>query len=98
MSDTRRTFSKEFKLQILEEIDDGVPMAELTRRYKLSRTTIWKWRQGLQDSPEQPFPGRGIKRKASAKKVAEMERLIGRLTMENDFLKNALSRLKGGGK
>lgn len=98
MSDNRRTFSKEFKLQILEEVDDGVPMAELSRRYKLSRTTIWKWRQSLENSPVNPFPGKGKERKPGTKKIAQMERLIGRLSMENDFLKNALSRLKGGGK
>ena len=98
MSDIRRTFTKEFKLQVLEEVDDGVPMAELSRRYNLSRTTIWKWRQSLKDSPQNPFPGKGVQPNSASKKVAEMERLIGRLTMENDFLKNALSRLKGGGK
>lgn len=98
MSDIRRTFSKEFKLQVLEEVDDGVPMVELCRRYKLSRTLIWKWRQGLKNSPENPFPGKGFERKPGNKKIAEMERLIGRLTMENDFLKNALKRLKENGR
>ena len=98
MSDNRRAFTKEFKLQVLDEADDGIPMAELSRRYKLSRTTIWKWRQSLKSSPQNPFPGKGVQREPTKKKVAEMERLIGRLTMENDFLKNALSRLKGGGK
>lgn len=98
MSSGRRMLSKELKLQILQEADDGVPMAELSRRYKLSRTTIWKWRQSVLNAPDDPFPGKGSGTKTESKKVAEMERLIGRLTMENDFLKNALRRLRESGR
>jgi len=97
MSSVRRVLSKELKLQILQEADDGVSMAELSRRYKLSRTTIWKWRQSIRNAPDNPFPGKGSRAKSESKKVAEMERLIGRLTMENDFLKNALRRLRESG-
>lgn len=98
MSESRRVFSKEFKLQVLEEADDGVPMVELCRRYGLSRTLIWKWRQKLKNAPDNPFPGKGEKPKSDSKKIADMERLIGRLTMENDFLKNALRRLRETGR
>lgn len=95
MAKERRAFSKEFKLQILEEVDDGVPIIELCRRYKLTRSTVWRWQQSLMKKPDDPFPGKGHHTQSdSKKKVAELERMVGRLTMENDFLRSALRRLR----
>lgn len=87
MSTPRRVFSKELKMQIPEEADDGVPIAELCRRYEITRSMISKWRNNVKNKPDNPFPGKGVKVKAESKRIAELERLIGRLTIENDFLK-----------
>lgn len=93
MSVKRRTYSREFKLQVFGEADAGVPVAELCRRYELASGMIAKWRRQLKNSPSNPFPGKGS-RSTDQAKIAEMERLIGRQAMEIDFLKNALKRLK----
>lgn len=93
MSAKRRTYSREFKLQVIGEADAGVSVAELSRRYELSSDMIAKWRRQLRNSPANPFPGKGSKNTDKAK-IAEMERLIGRQAMEIDFLKNLLKRLK----
>ncbi|MHB1003794.1 MAG: transposase [Thermoleophilia bacterium] len=96
MSKPRRVFSKEFKLQIIEEIEDGTPVTEICRRYELQRSTVWKWRQSAQNAPDDPFPGRGKRnsKRSESQRIAELERLAGRLTLENDFLKNALRRMR----
>lgn len=93
MSSKRRTYSREFKLQVIGEADAGIPVAELCRRYELSSGMIAKWRRQLKNSPHEPFPGKGSRSTEQAK-IAAMERLIGRQAMEIDFLKNVLQRLK----
>ncbi len=43
------------------------------------------------------FPGngrRGVRQLAELQRIAELERKIGQLTMENDFLKRALEHLR----
>lgn len=97
MSSRRRSFSREFKMQVLEEADSGVPVAEVCRRYELGKNTIDKWREQLRRSPENPFPGKGSLNTERAK-IQAMERIIGRQAVEIDFLKNALERLKGKGR
>lgn len=95
MSKGRRIFSKDFKLQVLGEADEGVPVPVLIRRYQLSKNAINNWRKQLDKAPDNPFPGAGRhKVKPDSKKIVQMERMIGRLTLENDFLKNALVRLR----
>lgn len=93
MSGKRRTYSREFKLQVVGEADASVPVAELCRRYELSSGMIAKWRRQLKNFTSNPFPGKGSRNTDKAK-IAEMERLIGRQAIEIDFLKNALRRLK----
>ncbi len=93
MPGRRRTFTREFKLQILEEADSGVPVKELCKRYELKNDMIYRWRNELR-STTNPFGGRGVRTSERAK-IAEMERIIGRQVVEIDFLKNALKRLKG---
>lgn len=94
MSGTRRTYSREFKLQVLGEADAGIPIAELCRRYELHSGMIAKWRRALRASPKSLFPGKGSRTSEKAR-IAAMERLIARQALEIEFLKNALKRLKG---
>jgi len=93
MSLKRRVFTKDFKLQVLSEADQGVSIPELNRRYELSAGMIAKWRTQFKQTPANPFPGKGS-RDSDKAKISEMERLIGRQAIEIDFLKNLLKRLK----
>lgn len=92
MSRKRRKFSPEFKLQILSEADAGVSLAELCRRYEITKGMFYRWKRNLSEVPKNPFPGSGSRNTDKAR-IAEMERLIGRQAMEIDFLKNALNLL-----
>lgn len=93
MSGKRRYHRKDFKLQVVQEAEAGVPVAELSRRYDIAGSLIVKWRRQFKSSPSNPFPGKGSRNTDQAK-LAQMERLIGRQAIEIDFLKNALRRLK----
>lgn len=93
MSKKKRFFSQEFKLQVIREADSGIPISELSRKYELGPSMIAKWRRQLNGSPNNPFPGKGSRNTDKAK-IAQLERIIGRQTIEIEFLKNLNQRLK----
>ncbi len=89
----RRRFSKEFKLQVLREIEAGTSVAQAARTHQLHPNLITKWRKQSARYADQAFAGNGHRYTEEAK-VAERERLIGQLTVENAFVKKVLSRLE----
>ncbi len=66
-------------------------MARVAREHQLNPNTVAKWRNCVK------YPGTAFARRGNAyteeARVAELERMIGRLTMENDLLKKALATL-----
>ena len=91
----RRNYSREFKLKVLREIEAGKSQAQAAREYQLSETAIYKWRQQFNKYKEQAFAGRG-KAYTDEARVHELERMVGRLALENDFLKKLLEKLQSG--
>ena len=89
----RRQFTRDFKLQILREIEAGKSLAQTSRRYQLHPTLINKWQKQRLQYAEHAFAGNGHIYKDEAH-TAELERLVGQLTMENALLKKALLRLE----
>jgi transposase len=89
----RRTFTREFKLQVIREVEAGKTPAQVAREYQISDNTISKWRRELRQYKERAFAGRGHAYSDEAR-VKELERMVGRLTMENDFLKKLLQKLE----
>jgi transposase-like protein len=71
----------------------------MARKYQLSPKALERWRTEWRARGELAFPGVGKRRADSAsaddpRQVVELERKIGQLTMENDFLKKALQHFK----
>ena len=89
----RRTYTREFKLKVLGEIEAGKSQAQAAREYQLNETAIYKWRQQLVKYKEHAFAGQG-KAYTDEARLHELERMVGRLTMENDFLKKLLQKLE----
>jgi transposase len=89
----RRQFSREFKLRVLREIEAGKSLAQASRHHQLHPTLIGRWRQQHRRYGEKAFAGNGHAYQEEAR-VAELERMIGQLTMENALLKKALLRLE----
>lgn len=88
-----RRFSREFKLQVLREIEGGLRPAEVCRKYELSQRLISKWRKKLFEEGERAFL-RGPVISSESQTVADLERKIGQQTMEISFLKKVLQRLE----
>lgn len=88
----RRKFTREFKLQVLAEIAAGKSLAQVARQHQLHPTLINRWQKQFRQYADRAFAGNGHSYTDEAR-IAELERMVGRLTMENDLLKKALQRL-----
>lgn len=97
----RRQFTKEYKLEVVQHIESGLSVAEASRRYEVHPNLIRQWRELYRKYGENAFRGHGQVYREEAK-VAALERKIGQLTMENEFLKklialdNKLAKTNGG--
>jgi transposase len=89
----RRRFTREFKLQVVREVEAGTTPAQAAREHQVHPTLIVRWRQEHLQYAERAFTGNGRLFKDEAR-IAELERLLGQLTMENALLKKALLRLE----
>jgi len=89
----RRTFTKEFKLEVLREIDGGCSVAEAARVHDVHPETIRLWRKTERKYGERSFAGNGHAYTDEAR-IAQLERTLGQLTLENALLKKALAMLK----
>lgn len=84
---SRRSFSKEFKKEIVETVVSGsASAAEIAREYHISPIMISRWKKDYKE-------GKFFENDNSTDiarlelKVRELERLVGELTMENRMLK-----------
>lgn len=93
MSLKRRKHTREFKLQVLREIEGGKSVAVAAREHQVHPSLITKWQRNHNQYSETAFAGNGRTYKDEAR-IAELERKVGQLTLENDFLKKALDRLE----
>lgn len=91
----RRQWSREQKLTGLQEWRTGVPLEEICRKYAVNAAQMYRWKrsldQGLKESgklvPKSLVGG-------LQKRVEELERPLGRKTLEVDVLKKTFE-LKG---
>lgn len=88
----RRTFSREFKLSVLQELAVK-PLVEVCRAHDIHSSIVNRWKREFESNPKEAFSGYGKTWKENAK-LAKYERLVGQLYAENAFLKKALSVLK----
>jgi|SRR5205807_2297916 len=86
MDMSRRVFTREFKVAAVKEVESGKPLGHVARRLEVSPNTLHRWRREFNKQPTKAFSGRG-KRMFSESREAELERKVGQMTMEIDFLK-----------
>lgn len=94
----RRVYSRDLKMAAMRESDGGRTMGEVARLLEVSPNLLQRWRGEWQAQGELGFPGlgrRGVTRALTElQRIAELERKIGQLTMETDFLKKALQHFR----
>jgi len=84
----RRSFSLEFKRQVVEELLSGESRpAQLCRRHNISPSLLYHWKRQYSRGK---FNNEPAEEAALKDRVEKLERLVGRLTLENEFLKKGL--------
>ncbi|MBM3166471.1 MAG: transposase [Chloroflexi bacterium] len=84
----QRSFSLEFKRRVVEELLSGESRpAQLCRRHNISPSILYHWKKqyGRGKFNNEPTEEGAIK-----DRIEKLERLVGRLTLENEFLKRGL--------
>jgi transposase len=96
---SRAVYSRDLKIAAMRALDAGATGGEIARKYQVSPHLLERWRGEWRAKGELAFPGIGRRGAAlpavdDARRIAELERKIGQLTMENDFLKKALTHFR----
>lgn len=85
----RRRFTPEFKTQVvLEELTGIKDRAEICREHRLRPPVLSRWKEEFLERASEIFatkPSRGDEQE----RIAELERMVGRLTMELEAAKKA---------
>lgn len=90
---SRRQFDRDFKLDAVKRLEQGLSMAEVSRALQVSPNVLHRWRKEFRKAPGNAFPGNG-KQRWSEGQIAELERKVGQQSMEIDFLKGCLRRVE----
>lgn len=88
----RRNFTREFKLQILEQLKNK-SVVEIVKDTGIHPMMVYRWKKEFETNPAKAFAGHGNICKLEAE-VADYQRLVGKLYAQNEFLKKTSETLK----
>ncbi len=84
----RRRFTQDFKRSIVEQLlSETAGPVELCRRYNISSGQLYTWKKQYAGGKLDPEPSLEAELEA---RVRDLERLLGKVTLENEFLKKAV--------
>jgi transposase len=92
-----RTFSREFKLDVIQQIASGAKRpAQICREHHLAETVLLRGRRAYEERGAAAFTPREAASGAlcAEQRVAELERCCGQLALENAARKKALQHLQ----
>jgi transposase-like protein len=93
MSRTRRNFSAEFKAKVVLEIISGSKSAaEVCREYQVKPDLVSHWKNQFMSKAAQVFES-GAELDPQQARIQELERLAGKLSLELEIAKKALTLL-----
>ena len=83
-----RRFTQDFKRSIVEQLlSKAATPTELCRRYNISSGQLYTWKRQYTQGKLDLEPSREAE---LAARVRELERMLGKVTLENEFLKRAV--------
>jgi transposase-like protein len=86
---TQRRFTAKFKTQVvLDLITEAKTMAQICREHNLKDQVVRRWKSEFLEHAETIFGGDATSQQ-HLERLAELERLVGRLTMELEIAKKA---------
>ena len=90
----RRRFTAKFKAEVvLEALTGASSQAELCRRHNLSENQVSTWKRHLLENVETFFESPEKPSSESADRIAQLEQLVGRLTLALEIQKKASTLL-----
>ena len=91
MSETKRKYTREFKLEAVRLSEDpDRTAAETARALGISPKILYRWRQVFKAGGQEAFPGHG-KLPESAEEMRQLRRELERAREERDMLKKAIA-------
>ena len=99
MSKKRRQYSAEFKLEtVMEGICGEKPVTQICRERNITDSLYYKWRDQFKEHAPAIFTRQDQQTQAVSEqeaRIADLERMVGKLAMENEILKKASHWLDG---
>jgi transposase len=87
MGKPHRSYTPEFKVRVVLELISGKKsLGEASREYGIKDSVISRWRQEFMERAPQIFEQPGEK-DAQAERIAELERALGRMTLQLEMAK-----------
>ena len=82
MGKKHRIFTSEFKFQVVMEVLTGEKQpSEICREHQISESVLYRWRKEFLEKGSHIFD-RGNRKQSEDGRIAELERMIGKLTLE----------------
>jgi len=96
---SRTVYSRDLKVAAMHDFEAGATRGEVARKYQVNPGALDRWRNEWRAKGALAFPGIGregvsLPAVEETRRMAELERKIGQLTVENDFLKKALRHFR----
>lgn len=86
------TYTPDFKQGVVEQLLSGeATAAQLCRQHRMDDSTLRRWRREYAEHGQNAWTG-NQEAVSQERRIAELERMIGQLTMENAILKKAAAR------
>lgn len=96
MKRPRRNHSPAFKARVaLEALKGEKTLAQLAAQYDVHANQITSWKSQLLENAATIFGAGLVEATAERDRIRELHAKIGELTVERDFLDNALGRVPG---
>lgn len=94
-----RVHNREFKLSVCRQIQSGEKRpAQICREHSLDQSVLARWRHEFRDRGESAFtpkqPAQVSATEALQRRIVELERHCGQLSLENALLKKLVERLQ----
>ena len=89
MGETRRKYDREFKIEAVRLLEQGIKSGpEIERDLGIGKGQIYRWRAQLAAEGRQAFPGNGNTRD---EELARLRRELKQVTEERDILRKAVA-------
>ena len=86
----RNSYSKEFKLEALRQLELGErPGAEIARDLGIRRNLLYKWQEQLSNHGDGAFQGSGRRPANQSDELTKLKKELADVKMERDILKKA---------